>query len=374
LIELDILIRRDGYRLEAAFTSQARVTGLIGPSGSGKTTLLSALAGILRPVSGRIAAPGGRVYFDSARGVDVPVERRRLGVVFQENLLFPNLNVRDNLLFGYRRTPPDERRLQPEEICSLLDLRPLLERSTAALSGGEARRVAIGRALLTSPVMLLLDEPLTGLDGPLRDRVLAYLLRLKQELSIPMIFISHRFQDVFCLAGSVALLEVEHSPDGTRTARVAAQGEPHAVLAEAEKVVGSGPLETIIPGTVIESGAGSGCSLVQGQGLRMHVASSHAPGARCYVTLRADEIILARQRPPALSSRNVWKGSVLEVKYLEHTTVVTVDVGAQISVEVTREAVRELELIAGADVYAIVKARSLRTVELGGSIEQTAHP
>lgn len=372
MIELDILIRRDGYSLEATFTSQARVTGLIGPSGSGKTTLLSALAGILRPVSGRIEAPGGQVYFDSARGVDVPVEHRRLGMVFQENLLFPNLNVRDNLLFGHRYTPPEQRRLRPEEIFSLLDLGPLLERGVASLSGGEARRVAIGRALLTSPVMLLLDEPLTGLDGRLRDRVLAYLLRLKQELSIPMIFVSHRFQDIFHLADSVALLEVRQDEKGEKKARVATIGPPRSVIAEAEKTVGIGPLETIIPGTVVEYG--SGCSLVQGGGLRMHVASSHAPGARCYVTLRADEIILACQRPPALSSRNVWKGSVMEVKELEHTTVVTVDVGERIAVEVTREAVRELELIAGADVYAIVKARSLRTVELGGNIEQTAQP
>jgi len=370
VIELDILVRRDGYSLEAAITSHGRVTGLIGPSGSGKTTILSALTGILRPVSGRIGAPGGQVYFDSARGVDVPVERRRLGVVFQDNLLFPNLNVHDNLLFGYRRTPPDKRRMQPEEVFSLLDLGALLERSPAALSGGEARRVAIGRALLTSPVMLLLDEPLTGLDGPLRDRVLAYLLRLKQELSIPMIFVSHRFEDIFHLADSVALLEVRRNEGGTKMARVATTGEPRAVIAEAEKVVGIGPLETIIPGTVVESGSGSGCSLVQGKDLRMHVASSHAPGARCYVTLRADEIILARQTPPALSSRNVWKGIVLEVKELEHTTVVTVDVGERLSVEVTREAVHELELAAGADVYAIVKARSLRAVEFGPGAEQ----
>ncbi|MCE5272139.1 molybdenum ABC transporter ATP-binding protein [bacterium] len=366
MIELAVRVRRGAYSLEAALSSRARVTGLIGPSGSGKTTLLEALAGLLRPASGRIALADGQVFFDSAQGIDIPAERRRLGVVFQENLLFPNLNVRDNLLFGYRRVPPGERRLEPEEICALLDLGPLLGRGTAGLSGGEARRVALGRALLASPVLLLLDEPLTGLDAALRDRVLAYLLRLKQELAIPMIFVSHRFADIFCLADSVALLEVEQAGDGRKSARVAAQGEPQAVIAAAEKVVGLDQLETIIPGALAEAAPVTDCRTVQAEGLKLHVALDHgAPGARCYVSLRADEVILARSRPPALSSRNVWPGRVTGVRCLEHTTVVTVDVGIPIAVEVTRAAVRELELAPGVEVFAIVKARSLRTVVLG---------
>lgn len=366
MIDLDIRVERGRYTLEARLKSDSRVTGLIGPSGSGKTTMLNVMLGVVKPAAGRVGILGDRVLFDSTNRVNVPMEKRRLGVVFQDNLLFPNLSVRGNLTFGYERIAPAERRLSPDEICRLLDLGPLLDRGVSELSGGEARRVAIGRALLASPSMLLLDEPLTGLDVNLRDKVLAYLLRLKKDLSIPMVFVSHRFADISALADSVALLEVENHEGGRKFSRVASLGEPNAVIEQAEKVVSIGPIETIIPGRVIETQAGADYSLIQGEGIRMQVSPDHKqPGLGCFVTLRADEVILSRERPPALSSRNVWKGRVARIQNLEHTTVVMVDVGHEIAAEVTRDSIRELGIQPGVEVYAIVKAKSLRTVQVG---------
>jgi molybdate transport system ATP-binding protein len=366
MIELDFELRRGAFTLEAKLAVREKATGLIGPSGSGKTTLLLALAGILKPRRGVIRLTGERDFFDSSRGSDRPGEKRRVGVVFQENLLFPHLNVRDNLLFGYRRTDPALRRLRPEEVFDLLGLGDLLERGVGSLSGGEARRTAIGRALLASPCLLLLDEPLTGLDLALRDRVLACLLRLKNELSIPMLFVSHRFSDLAAVADTLALLAVEPGPEGGRLARVSPLGPPYEKLVEAGRVASLGPLETVIPGVALESPPGAGYSVVLGEGLRMYVSTAGiAPGTRCYVTLRADEVILAQGELPKLSSRNVWPGRVETVRRLDGVVVVTLDVGPRILAEVTGEAARDLDLAPGIEVRAIVKARSLRATALG---------
>jgi len=365
MIELTIRVNRGSFLLEAELSSRDQVTGLMGRSGSGKTTILSALAGVLRPERGNISVLGSPV-FDRSGGVNVAPERRRLGIVFQDNLLFPHLSAGENLLFGYRRVPAAERNSSPEEIFRLLDLGPLLEHSVDQLSGGEARRVAIGRALLSSPRMLLLDEPLSGLDRPLQDRVLAYLLRLKSELGIPMIYVSHSFSDLRVLADSVALLEVETDRSGKRCGRVAAVGRPDEIMLEVEKAGGLDPLETVIPGSVIACDPGLGYSVVQAEGLTLRVPFDNLRvGDKVYVTVQADEIILSVGKLPRLSTRNTWPGRVVKVHRLACTTFVTVDVGLPVLVELTAEAVSELGLEPGKEVQALVKAKSLRTAAIG---------
>lgn len=366
MIELDFQIRQGSYTLDARLSSTDQVTGLIGPSGSGKTTLLMALAGIIRPTGGLIGIKGGATFFDSGRGINLPIEKRRVGVVFQDDLLFLHLNVRENFLFGYNRTEPGLRKLHPQEICHLLDLGLLLERGTGELSGGEARRVAVGRALLTSPCLLLLDEPLTGLDVRLRDRILAYLLRIKSELSIPMVYVSHSYSDILAIADSVALIDVETDSQSRKHARVAALGHPYDIIAEAGKVASIGPIETVIPGELVATDPEAGYSVVRGEGIEMHVSPDREnSGKQCYVTVRADDIILSVGEVPKLSSRNVWTGKIGKIERLKDTYVVTLDVGNKIRAAVTAEAVRELGLEPGKTVHAIVKAKSLRAVVLG---------
>src|SRR5437016_4715766 len=205
MIDVDIEQRRGPFRLEVAFRADAPVVGLFGRSGSGKSTLVNALAGIDRPVRGRIAI-NGATLFDSSTGIDVPPERRRLGYVFQEGLLFPHMSVEANLFYGLRRTSPDKRAIEPRKVLDLLGLDSLLHRRPATLSGGEKQRVAIGRALLAQPRLLLMDEPLASLDIPRRNEVLQYVELLRDELAIPIVYVSHSVAEITRLADTVVLL------------------------------------------------------------------------------------------------------------------------------------------------------------------------
>ena len=206
MLELSIAWRVHDFDLSLDATSAARNVALFGPSGSGKTTTLLAIAGLRRPDRGRIVLDG-RVLFDSTAGIDVPASERGLGVVFQEGRLFPHLRVRDNLAYGRRARNGGGHAIDLDAAVALLGLGDLLDRWPASLSGGEARRVAIGRALLCRPRALLLDEPLVGLHREARAQVLEYLVRLNAELAIPTLLVSHQPEEVAALAQEVVLLD-----------------------------------------------------------------------------------------------------------------------------------------------------------------------
>lgn len=200
------LTHRIGERtIELAFVSTARLTALVGPSGAGKTTVLNCIAGLIRPDSGRIAVDG-TVLFDSALGVSLPPERRRAGYVFQDGRLFPHLKVAANLAYGERLAPPEDRWIGRDEVTALLGIGHLLQRLPATLSGGEARRVAIGRALLSGPRFLLLDEPFGSLDPARAEEILRLVERIRDELAIPILLVSHDRGEVERLAGEVVTL------------------------------------------------------------------------------------------------------------------------------------------------------------------------
>jgi molybdate transport system ATP-binding protein len=194
-----------GFHLEVGFRADHRFTALFGPSGSGKTSILNMIAGFLRPQQGTIRL-GDRLLLDTARGVSLPPERRHVGVVFQDSLLFPHLTVEGNLRYGQRRRDKRGRALDFARVIEVLEIGPLLQRFPRNLSGGERQRVALGRALLSSPELLLMDEPLASLDAPLRDRVLSYLERAVAEWSIPTLFVSHAQAEVRRAAQWVVLL------------------------------------------------------------------------------------------------------------------------------------------------------------------------
>lgn len=202
---LDFSLRRGAFERCVSIRSERRVIALVGDSGAGKTSLLHAIAGLLRPQRGRIEI-GGRCLFDAAAGIDLPAHRRRIGYVFQDARLFPHLDVRRNLLYGLHGEARAAPRFQLDAVVELLGIDALLSRSTAGLSGGEMQRVALGRALLSQPQILLLDEPLSMLDMNRRDELLPYLQRVRDEIALPMIYVSHYPDEVRRIADEVHIV------------------------------------------------------------------------------------------------------------------------------------------------------------------------
>ena len=224
-IEVSAETRLGSFKLDAHFVSDGRLTAIFGRSGAGKTTLINIIAGLLHPERGRVAVDGS-LLLDTEKDVDIPTSRRRIGYVFQESRLFPHLSVRHNLLYGQWFTPRARRYAAFEEVVELLDLGDLLGRGPPQLSGGEKQRVSIGRALLASPRLLLMDEPLSHLDDARKQEVMPYLERLRDQASVPSIYVSHSVAEVARLATSVVLIA-----DG----RVAASGPASSMIAKIKR-------------------------------------------------------------------------------------------------------------------------------------------
>jgi molybdate transport system ATP-binding protein len=205
MLRVDVAKRLGDFSIEASFTSEGRVTGLFGASGAGKTSLINMIAGLLRPDRGIIAVDGETLDDTTAR-THVPVHRRRIGYVFQEARLFPHLDVRQNLDYGRRMNGLAEDGAQHRRVTELLDIGNLLDRRPGRLSGGERQRVALGRALLSRPRLLLLDEPLGSLDDERKEEILPYLVRLRDEASIPMVYVSHDAAELRQLATQIVML------------------------------------------------------------------------------------------------------------------------------------------------------------------------
>ena len=200
--EIDIAIARGAAPIVARFTAPEGLVALFGPSGVGKTSVLDAIAGLVAPTRGRIAV-GGAVLFDSAARIDLPPERRACGYVFQDGRLFPHRSVRDNLLYGWRLAPEDRRWMAMDEAVAFLGIGHLLGRMPRTLSGGEAQRVAIGRALLRGPRFLLMDEPLSSLDAARRQEIMQVIERIRDELRLPILYVSHDRAEVERLADTI---------------------------------------------------------------------------------------------------------------------------------------------------------------------------
>ncbi|SEL71053.1 molybdate transport system ATP-binding protein [Pseudoxanthomonas sp. GM95] len=205
MLEVDIQLQRGGFQRQVRIASDARVLALTGPSGAGKTSVLNAIAGLLRPTSGRIAVED-RVLFDSTGRINTSVHQRRIGYVFQEARLFPHLDINANLRYG-RHAPARATQFGFDAVVELLGISPLLQRRPRNLSGGEAQRVAIGRALLSQPALLLLDEPLSALDAQRRGELIPYLRRVCTETGLPMVYVSHQPDEVQQLADAVHVLD-----------------------------------------------------------------------------------------------------------------------------------------------------------------------
>ena len=362
MIEVGLKKKRGSFTLDVAFrTPQAErdspgVIALFGPSGCGKTTIIDAISGLLRPDAG-IVRIGDATLFDSERGIDVPAERRRIGYVFQHARLFPHLDVLRNLRYGAKRAPPEGPPIDFDEVVDLLGLRPLLARRPHRLSGGERQRVALGRALLCRPCLMLLDEPLASLDIARRAELLPYLERLRDRLSVPMIYVSHQFEEVLQLATHVVLLEA---------GRVVAEGDVAAVsiAPELRAVVGSDALGAVVEGEieVMDRAAGLARVRIGGGRLTIQADGELLPGRRVRVQLLARDLILAVEPPRGLSVRNCLEGTLVRLAPdAARTHLVEIDIGGpRLIAQVTTNASAELNLCVGQRVWVLVKTVSLR--------------
>jgi molybdate transport system ATP-binding protein len=350
-LEVDVVHQQGAFRLDAHFTSDGRVTALFGPSGAGKTTLVNCLAGLIRPTSGRLVVEG-EVLFDSHAGVDVPPHRRRIGYVFQEGRLFPHLTVRQNLLYGWWFTPRAERREQLDPVVDLLGLRPFLHRRPARLSGGEKQRVALGRALLASPRLLLMDEPLASLDAARKDEILPYIERLRDETRIPVVYVSHGVVEVARLAATLVVLS-----NGT----VAAVGPVGDVMSRLDvaPLIGRDEVGAVLETKLVANDPTSGLTTLRSAAGDLYVPRLDLPIAVAVrVRIRARDVLIAAQAPNDLSALNVLEGAVTDMRPADGNVVeLRPDChGEPLVARLTRHSVDRLGLAPGRRVYAVVKA------------------
>jgi molybdate transport system ATP-binding protein len=353
-LTVDIECRLGSFRLKTAFRAEKGVTSLFGRSGAGKTSLANAIAGILRPERGRIEIDGETV-FDAERGIDVPTSRRRVGYVFQEGRLFPHLSVRQNLRYAWLFSPEARRSDRFEHVVELLGLGHLLERRPGNLSGGEKQRVAIGRALLSDPRLLLMDEPLASLDAHRRNEILQYIELMRDEVKIPIIYVSHTVEEVVRLADTVVVLA---------GGEVAAVGTAEDVMGRPDIRPAGGGFEggAVIDAKVVEQDMEYDLATLAFDGGALTATNVDALiGEPVRVRIRARDVSIALERPQRISIQNVLEGIISEIGP-ENTGVVDVAISvgtATLRARVTQRSVHQLGLAPGLPVFALVKAVSL---------------
>jgi molybdate transport system ATP-binding protein len=354
MLDVAIQTRLGVFTIDAAFTAPTPgVTALFGRSGAGKTSIVRALAGLARPNAGHIRV-GDTVFFDSAKGIDVPAERRRVGYVFQDARLFPHLTVADNLGYGWRRAPEGDRPIRMETVVPLLGIGGLLGRRPHTLSGGEKQRVAIGRALLSQPRLLLMDEPLASLDAERKAELLPYIERLRDELSLAVVYVSHAHDEVERLARTLVVIE------GGRVATAGPIGELTGRL-DVRGISDRADAASVIDTTVLNHDDTRRLTHLRFEGGELVVGRFDAAvGTVTRVLVPAREVILATRRPEEISVQNVLSGTVEAVSLGNGNALVQVRIGGvALLSRVTRDTVERLRLVPGATVFALVKAASI---------------
>ena len=360
VLRIALQVPLDKFTLDVDFDTTQRVIGLFGPSGSGKTTLLEAVAGLRKKAQG-IVMCGDTVWMDSELGVHLTTEKRGVGYVPQDHLLFPHFNVRGNLEFGASRSRGGDQPFESvfREVVEVLELEPLLNRRVSTISGGEKQRVALGRALCSGPRLLMLDEPLSSLDIQLRYRILPFLVRVKEHFRIPMLIVSHNPFEQQALCDEVIALG---------KGKVLAQGNPTKVFTRSDvyttaaeegfqnvlqaKIVGHQKHSTTL--RLGEDGSGQEITMLR---------ANHATGDVVMIGFPANDILVATQRIDGVSARNQLRATIRHVQSVGHKQVITANVDIQnrhsVVIELTQDAVEELHLGAGSQVSLIIKSSSI---------------
>jgi len=351
---VDVRHKLGSFDLEARFESHGQLTALFGPSGSGKTSLINMIGGLLRPTTGRIEA-NGQVFVDTRARVFVPKHRRRIGYVFQDARLFPHMTVAQNLRYGSWFTPAAERYADLDQIVRLLGIEHLMDRRPTSLSGGERQRVAIGRALVASPRLILMDEPLASLDEARKAEILPYIERLRDELQIPIVYVSHSIGEVARLASDIVVMDKGKVTAVGATADIMLRTDLFSYENRAEE------------GAVLEMDVVARDERFDIGVLRSEAGEMRVPGLKALVgdrvrlRVRARDVMLALEKPERISGLNVLKGSVLSLEKSQgaHVDVIVDCNGQSIVARITRLSAQTLPITPGIKVFAVVKSVSL---------------
>jgi molybdate transport system ATP-binding protein len=339
------------FALDSSFVVQQGITILFGPSGSGKTTILRSIAGIVLPDTGRIEL-GEDIYFDSGKGINVPIQRRKIGFVFQDYLLFPHLTAVQNAAYAIRSVDSKGRRERASELLDLMGIAYASDRYPSQLSGGEQQRVALARALGADPAILLLDEPFSALDATSRMRLMGEIVELQRKLMIPFLYVTHSPADAVRV-GDFALI--------LNAGRIVQEGKPAAVFnaprdSRASRAVGN---ENILAGRIQSYNQRQGISVIDLGGCEIVVPYNGLPkGAAVTIGIRSDEIIVAREFIGPTSARNLLKATITRVIEDGLQVDLLTNCGVDLKVRVTAQALDALDLKPGVKVYLLIKANS----------------
>jgi molybdate transport system ATP-binding protein len=364
MLEVDIEHRLGSFALDIHFRSGPGLTALFGRSGAGKTSVVNAIAGLIAPERGRIVVDGS-VLTDTEQGIHTPTHRRRVGYVFQEGRLFPHLTVRQNLLFGRWFAPAAAPAGRLDNVVDLLGIGAFLDRRPGRLSGGEKQRVAIGRALLASPRLLLMDEPLASLDARRKDEILPYIERLRDQGGVPIVYVSHAVAEVTRIASTLVLIS-----DG----RVRAVGPVSEVMGRAELYPIAGGFEAgaVLAVRVAAHDADWGLTELAGAFGKLMVARLDAAiGTPLRVRIRARDVILAVAPPNGISALNVLSGWVEALVPIEEAAIeVQLRLGEErLLARVTRRSGATLGLLPGREIFAVIKTVAIDRRSLGSPAE-----
>jgi molybdate transport system ATP-binding protein len=354
MIDLSIKKRYGQFQINVEFAFQRKgVTALIGESGAGKTSIINMVAGLTRPDHGHITI-NNRTLFDSATGSNILPEKRHIGYIFQDGRLFPHLSVQHNLVYGMNLVPKQDRFIKVDQVVDLLGIGHLLKRMPSNLSGGEKQRVAIGRAILTSPEFLLMDEPLASLDEARKSDVLPFIAKLTREFSIPILYVSHSLNEVLNLADTIVILSA---------GRVVSYGETDEVLSrpDMQQFLGTSNYGALIS-TVIEDHSQSLTHL------RFHGGLLHVPllrfkkGSKIIVLIKARNVAISLEMPSNTSFQNILPARVDEIIERDEMMVdIHLDIGCMIISRITCASKESLGLKPGQQVYALVKGVAVST-------------
>ena len=345
------------FLLDVSIEVPQGITILFGPSGAGKSTLLDCIAGLTRPEEGRIEI-GGDVLFDSSRGIHLPAQKRRIAYVFQTLALFPHLSVEENVAYGLNNLEQEKRQERVGGILAAFRVENLRKQKPGEISGGEKQRVALARSLVTEPGLLLLDEPLTGLDAELKAAIVDDLRAWNTAKRIPILYVTHSREEVDALGECVLAMENGH---------IVSAGAPMEVLdaPRRKKLAQAAGFENLLNGIVLDLRETDGVMRVrlEESACEIEVPLGYAvAGDRVKVAIRAGDILLAVERPIGLSARNIMEGRIVSLEQRGTLVIARVDCGALFVVHVTPGAVRALGLAAGRRVWLVLKTHSCHLV------------